>query len=101
MTNPVPDEGYRSTKNIQTVLAIAYATLALNHSAGLQVTLAKITPSHLYRRVRYLLAVFRIRINRRIRNAKRSGHLRKLCAHYLKLNHRTLGTKCFASRDKP
>lgn len=93
--DPVPYEGHRSTKNIQTVLVIAYASLALNHSAGLQKTLSKITTACLYRRVKYLLAHLRIRINRRIRNSKKSGHLRKLCSQYIALPQQDTRRKTF------
>ena len=93
--DPVPDDGYRSAKNIQTVLVIAYATLALNHSRGLQRALSKITAAKLYRRVKYLLVQFRIRINRRIRNSKRSGHLRKLCEHFITLQPQDTRRKIF------
>ena len=94
VTNPIPDGGYlnddyRSAKNIQNILAVALASLVLHHKNSTTVlhkAISEVTTAQLYRRVRYLLAQFKIHMHRRTRSSKKSQHLRKLCARYLTLH---------------
>ena len=101
MTNPNPDRldpepvptfgatSFMSLKRIQPVLAIARASLVLQHRkdvASNAEARTNITASILCRRVNLLLTSFRIRIHRRIRSSRNSSHLLKLCKAFLDNN---------------
>ena len=93
MVNPIPDAisdvGFRSLKNIHHVISVSHASLALHHkTTGMPQKLQEITSKRLYGRVRFFLLAYQIRMNRRIRNSKKSKHLRKLCTQYLKLHQK-------------
>ena len=90
--NPIPGAisslpPYRSFRLIQTVVAVAHASLIIQRLGNAKFRLnLNISPRELEDRTRFLLVRFRLHINRRYENSQKSRHLRKLCSSFLLLN---------------